>query len=200
MGTTAVAGPCSRSSNRSAPSDGSRLSSTAWAPVFFASAAARAQRPNREIALPGKAHAAATAAHAGKLAMHMDEVAGSCRLLQRIDILRDREHLPGKVALESCERTMRGIRPRLGLPAPAQIVEVVHLGGIAGKTFRRRHLLKIELRPQPALVAKGAEPALSGEARAGQDDDVVEAHGLLRFESRRNGNLSLQIEAAPTSF
>src|SRR5262249_31797605 len=37
MGTTAVAGPCSRSSNRSAPSDGSRLSSTAWAPVFFAS-------------------------------------------------------------------------------------------------------------------------------------------------------------------
>src|SRR5262245_24852456 len=115
--------------------------------------------------------------------MHMDEVVGSCRLLQRIDILRDREHLPGKVTLESCERTMRGIGSRLGLPAPAQIVEVVHLGGIAGKTFRRRHLLKIELRPQPALVAKGAEPALSGEARAGQDDDVVEAHASLRFES-----------------
>src|SRR5262249_15513420 len=97
--------------------------------------------------------------------MHMDEVAGSCRLLQRIDILRDREHLPGKVALESCERTMRGIGLRLGLPAPAQIVEVVHLGGIAGKTFRRRHLLKIELRPQPALSRKVPSP-LSAERPA----------------------------------
>src|SRR5262245_64837496 len=131
--------------------------------------------------------------------MHMDEVVGSCRLLQRIDILRDREHLPGKVALESCERTMRGIGPRLGLPAPAQIVEVVHLGGIAGKTFRRRHLLKIELRPQPALVAKGAEPALSGEARAGQDDDVVEAHTLLRFVSRLPQTVLKKLGNAPPS-
>src|SRR3974377_1916265 len=100
--------------------------------------------------------------------MHMDEVAGSCRLLQRIDILRDREQLPGKAGFEPCEREMPGIGTRLGLPGPAQIVEIVHLGGIAGKTCRRRHLLEIELRPQPAVVAKGAEPPLSGEARAGE--------------------------------
>jgi hypothetical protein len=114
--------------------------------------------------------------------MHMDEVAGSCHLLQRVDILRDREHLPGKVALEPCEREMRRIRPRLDLLAPAQIVEAVHLGGIASKAFRRRHLLEIELRPQAALITKGAEPALSGEARAGEDDNVVEPHTALGFD------------------
>src|SRR5262249_40942382 len=33
------------------------------------------------------------------------------------------------------------------------------------------------------LSRKVPSPHLSGEARAGQDDDVVEAHALLRFES-----------------
>ena len=86
--------------------------------------------------------------------MHMNEMAGTARLVQRIDILRDGEQL------EPRQRAMRLIRRGLRMPCPAQILEGMDRRGIANKALRRRHLFEVELRPQPALVAERGEPTL----------------------------------------
>jgi hypothetical protein len=63
------------------------------------------------------------------------------------------------LALEPRECDMRSVGSRIAMPPPAEIIKVKHAGWIAGETFVRRHLLKWELRPQPAFIAEGAEPA-----------------------------------------
>ena len=101
------------------------------------------------------------------------------RLMQAIDVLRHGEDAARMLLLQPRQRMMGGVRLGIAKPPPAEIVEVVHAGRIAGKAFRRRHLFEIELRPQPAFVAERAEPALGGKPRAGEDDDAAENHQPL---------------------
>ncbi len=81
--------------------------------------------------------------------MHMDEVLAAGRLVQGVDVLSDGENRAMR-GFEPRQREMRGVRPRLFVPAPAKIVEFVHADGIAGKALRRRHVLDPEILPEPA--------------------------------------------------
>jgi hypothetical protein len=92
--------------------------------------------------------------------MHVDEIARAGRLMQRVDILGDGEDIALMLALEPGQRLMRRVRSRIVVPPAAEIVELKHAGRIASEAFGRRHLLERKLRPQPAFVAEGAEPAL----------------------------------------
>jgi hypothetical protein len=105
--------------------------------------------------------------------MHVDEIVRAGRLMQRVDILGDGEDLALMLALKPGQRLMRRVRPRVVVPSAAEIVELKHAGRIAGEAFRRRHLLQRKLRPQPAFVAEGAEPAFGREPRAGENDDAL---------------------------
>ena len=78
--------------------------------------------------------------------------------------------------LQAGQRMMRGVRPGIAKPPPAEIVEFVHAGRIAGEAFGRCHLFEIELFPQSVFVAERAEPALGRKPGAGQDDDAAESH------------------------
>ena len=114
--------------------------------------------------------------------MHMDELPGAGRLVQRIDVLRHGEDLAPMLAFEPCERDMRRIRLRRAEARAAEIVEFMHPRRIPREAARRRHRFEIELLPQAAFVAKRAEPAFRREPGSGQDDDVREPH---RFRARR---------------
>ena len=66
-------------------------------------------------------------------------------------------------------------------------------GGIGTTTheaFRRRNVFKGVLRPDSALVAKGAHAAFSGHTCAGKDDDSPEGHDAspLRHTYRLRGS------------
>ena len=115
--------------------------------------------------------------------MHMNEMAGTARLVQRIDILGDGEHLSLMLPLEPRQRAMRLIRRGLRMPCPAQILEGMDRRGIANKALRRRHLFEVELRPQPALVAERGEPTLRRKAGAGQNDDLLKPHSPGRSQA-----------------
>jgi hypothetical protein len=118
----------------------------------------------------------------------MDQIACARGLMQRVNVLRDGVNLAGMLALEPRQRDMRRVGPRIAMPPPAQIIEVVHTRWVAGKAFRRRHLLERELGPQSTFVAEGAESALGRQAGAGQDDDVVEGcHRTTGFSLDGNG-------------
>jgi hypothetical protein len=108
--------------------------------------------------------------------MHMDEIARSRGLMQPIDILRYGQSIAGMLALEPRQSRVRNIRPRVVMPPPAQIIEVMHTRRVAGEAFRRCHLLERKLRPQPSFVAERTKPALGRKPSAGQDDDAIEPH------------------------
>ena len=80
------------------------------------------------------------------------------------------------LALEPRQSRVRSIRPRVVMPPPAQIIEVMHTRRVADKAFRRCHLLERKLRPQPSFVAERTKPALGRKPSAGQDDDAIEPH------------------------
>jgi hypothetical protein len=72
----------------------------------------------------------------------MDQIACARGLMQRVNVQRDGVNLAGMLALEPRQRDMRRVGPRIAMPPPAQIIEVVHTRWVAGKAFRRRHLLE----------------------------------------------------------
>ena len=123
-------------------------------------AASRADRLGGQVLGPGIARQTCGAERAGKLTMHMDQLVRAGRLVQAVDVLSDREDAACVLLLQPRQRLMRGVRPGIAKPPPAEIVEFVHAGRIAGKAFGRCHLFQIELLPQPAFVAERAEPAL----------------------------------------
>ena len=82
------------------------------------------------------------------------------RLVQAVDVLRHGEDAACVLLLQPRQRVMGGVRPGIAKPPPAEIVEFVHAGRIAGEALGRCHLFEIELLPQPAFVAERAEPAL----------------------------------------
>ena len=102
--------------------------------------------------------------------MHVDQMPRAGRLVQPVDVLGDGEHAAMR-PFEARERGMRGVRLGQLQPAPAHVVELVHLDGVAGEALGRRHLLEVEMIPQPVLAAERAERALGREPGARQDDD-----------------------------
>ena len=138
------------------------------------------RRLGRQIAGPVDALFAGGAERPRQLAMHMDEMLGAGGLMQRVDILGHGQNLAAMLALQPRQRPMRRIRLRLAKMPPAEIVEFMHARGVAGEALGRRHLFEIELRPQAALVAKGAEPAFGRKPGPGQNDDAAEPHLALR--------------------
>jgi hypothetical protein len=84
--------------------------------------------------------------------MHMDEIARACDLVQRVYILRDGKHVASMIPLEPRQRRMRRIGPRIAMPSPAEIVEVVQTRWVAGEAFRLRHLLESADRPAPVRM------------------------------------------------
>ena len=79
--------------------------------------------------------------------MHMDELPGAGRLMQRIDVLRHGEDLAPMLALEPCECDMRRIRLGRAEARAAEIVEFMHARRIAREAARCRHRFEIELLP-----------------------------------------------------
>jgi len=118
-----------------------------------------------EILAPGRARPAGRAKRSRELAMHMDEIARSRGLMQPIDILRYGQSIAGMLALEPRQSRVRNIRPRIVMPPPAQIIEVMHTRRVACEAFRRCHLLERKLRPQPSLLRNVPSP-LSAESPA----------------------------------
>ena len=90
--------------------------------------------------------------------MHMDEIARACDLVQRVYILRDGKHVASMIPLEPRQRRMRRIGPRIAMPSPAEIVEVVQSRWVAGEACRLRHLLERDLRPPSTFVAEVPSP------------------------------------------
>jgi hypothetical protein len=106
----------------------------------------------------------------------MDQRMRAGSLVQAIDVLRHGEDAAGVLLLQPRQRMMGGVRPGIAKPPAAEIVEFVHAGRIAGKALGSRHLLQIELLPQPAFVAERAEPALGRKPGPGEDDDAAGSH------------------------
>src|SRR4029078_7695524 len=89
-------------------------------------AASTAGSLHSEILARGRARPAGRAKRSRELAMHMDEIARSRGLMQPIDILRYGQSIAGMLALEPRQSRVRSIRPRVVMPPPAQIIEVMH--------------------------------------------------------------------------
>jgi hypothetical protein len=143
-------------------------------------AASGTRRLDGKVLVPGKAQAALGAERLAELAMHMDEGLGARRLVQGVDVLRHRQNVASVLVLEPGKGVVRRIRPSLLQPAAPEIIELVHLDGIAREACGRRHLVEIEACPKTVLAAERAKPALGREPRAGEDDDAVEAHVKVR--------------------
>ena len=88
------------------------------------------------------------------LAMHMNEVRRPRPLVQRVDILRDRQHLAGIVGLQPRQRRMRRIGFDVARIVAPAVVEIEHTLRIAHISLWRRHILKTHLRPDTILIAK----------------------------------------------
>jgi hypothetical protein len=127
--------------------------------------------------------------------MHVDDPPRPCALVQIVDVLRHQGEMAaalGERRLESRQRSMGGVGFGVEEVAAAQIIERENVIGIAGEGFRRRQLHRVEPRPDPlpALVAKRAEPALSRNPGAGQNEDLpARAHSSGNPTLRRLSNV-----------
>ena len=110
-----------------------------------------------------------------------------------VDILRDQHEVapcPLDRGLQLGQRKVRRVGLGVAQGAAAGVVEIMHETRIAHEAFRRRDIFKGVLRPDSALVAKGAHAAFSGHACAGKDDDSPEGHDAspLRHTYRLRGS------------
>ena len=99
--------------------------------------------------------AAAGAKRAEYFTMHVNEVLRTGHLVQRIDILRDDEHIATMHRLQPRERQMRGIRFHILVLPPPLIIEVEHKRWVAAISLWRRHLANVIFGPNAILVAEG---------------------------------------------
>jgi hypothetical protein len=102
--------------------------------------------------------------------MHMHHVPRTATFVQVVDILGDEQHVEGRLR-QSGQRLMRRVRCGVQRIGPPRVVEIMDQTGVAGETLRRRHLAQVVFRPEPVLVAKGAEPAFGRHSSPGQYDD-----------------------------
>src|SRR5215472_16248345 len=68
---------------------------------------------------------------------------------------------------------MRRVRRRRGSSAPAHGIKLPHEARITSPGPRRGHLLKTEISPQSACVAKGGNAALGAHSGAGEDKKTI---------------------------
>lgn len=142
------------------------------------SAAVGAHVPWRHFGRGRPAMFAAGAQGSGQNSVHVDR---SCAglFVQSVHVLRDYDDVTGPFFLKPRERVVGGIgRGRSGL-LTAGVVKGVDKGGIAGKALWCGHVLDPVLRPKPAFIAKGAQPAFRRQARPSQYDDLFGHHGSL---------------------
>jgi hypothetical protein len=118
-----------------------------------------------EVLASGRARPAGRAKRPRELAILMDEIARSRGLRQPIDILGDSQNIVGMLALQPRQSRVCSIRPRVVMPPPVQVIEVMHSRRVAGEAFRSCHLLEWKLRPQPSFVAN-VPSSLSAESPA----------------------------------
>ena len=96
--------------------------------------------------------------------------------MQVIDILCNDGETPAprlKTALKVRKRFMGSVRLHGFHAATPGVIKLMHQRGVGGETFRRRHLPIVVFRPNPTRIAKGRDPGLGGNARTGQDDNIV---------------------------
>ncbi len=88
----------------------------------------------------------------------MDDVPVTGPFMQVIDILRHQQKTIAQRLLQLCQRQMRRIRGNLWLEklATAGVVKRLHEFRIAGKAFRRGHILHAVLFPQPIRRTEGS--------------------------------------------
>ncbi len=101
--------------------------------------------------------------------MHVVDGRRARALVQIVDVLGAKEQIdrPRKLRQRGVRRVGRGVEQ----VAPARVVESVDRGGVAGEGLRRRELHGVELRPDAARVAEGAEAAFGRDTGAGEDED-----------------------------
>src|SRR5262245_51466815 len=116
-------------------------------------AASEAGSLDGQVLGPRRTRAAGCAKSTRQLAMHMDEIARAYDLVQRVD----GKHVASMIPLEPRQRRVRRIGPRIAMPSPAEIVEVVQTRWVAGEAFRLRHLER-DLRPPFTFVAEVPSP------------------------------------------
>ena len=106
-----------------------------------------------KIVPPGDAMRAISAQRFEKLAVHMNERLRTCRLVQRIDVLRDDRHAV-MLRLETRERQMRRVRLDIPVCTSSRIIEVVNQNGISQKAVGGRDVPPIVFRPDAVRIAK----------------------------------------------
>ena len=108
--------------------------------------------------------------------MHVKQSLRPGAFVQVIDILRHDQKLARPLRVEPGKRVMRCI----GLDGAERrapcVIEAVDGFGIARKRLRGAHILDAMPLPQPAGAAKGGDAAFGGNPRAGEDDDILDAH------------------------
>ena len=106
-----------------------------------------------------------------QLAVHVDEVAAACALVQIVDVLGDEEQVVRDGPLESCERAVRGVGDDGCRGAAPRVVEAQHRVGVALVSLWCRDVLDLVPLPEPAGIAERGHAALGGDAGARQHDD-----------------------------
>jgi hypothetical protein len=96
-------------------------------------------------------------------------------LVQPIDVLGHEQEVAHE-PLEARERPVAGIGLGTRNQAPTPLVPVPDEPRIAARRLGRRELLGAKARPEPGLcVTEGGDPALGGDAGAGERDDAARA-------------------------
>ena len=116
-----------------------------------------------------------------QFAVDMQHRGRSGALVQRINVLRDHDHLV--LSLERGNGEMGRIRPGLPRPGTPFVVELENERGVCAPTFRASQVLPGMLTPQSGRITKCRQAALSGKPGA-REDDYFLAHAR---GSRRSG-------------
>jgi len=106
--------------------------------------------------------------------MHVKHPFRARAFVKVVDILRDDQQLARPLGIEPRQRMMRRIGFDPGQRRAPEVVETMHQLGIVRQRLRRADILDAMPFPQPARSTKRCNTALGGNARAGQDDDVVD--------------------------
>ena len=115
--------------------------------------------------------------------MHVQHPCGAAAFVQVIDILGDQQQIARKLALKPRQRRVRRIGHDIGKRGAAHVVEFQHKAGVAGETLGRGDILHTVLFPQPPGAAEGIDPALRGNACAGEDDDALRVFHFIPLSS-----------------
>ncbi len=111
--------------------------------------------------------------------MHMEQPLRPGPFVQVVDILGDDQQLARPCGVEPRQRAVRGIGLDRRERRATGIVETVDEIGILRERLGRAHILDPVPLPQAARPAKGRQPALGGDAGAGQNHQVSDiAHAL----------------------